>query len=394
VVSCLALSMLATTAWADPPPIRVVSMYDKTGPYQYYGKEINRSFQLGLEYATHGTMQVAGRKIVVIEKDTQLKVDKAKAMAEEAYGDDGADVIVGPVGSAECLAVMRVAAQYKKLVLIPGTPSDSFTGKAFTRYMFRFSRNSTMDAEANAIGIAKPGVFIGTLAQDDVFGHDGITAFRAQATARGATIVDEEYLPSDTNDFSAAATRLFDALKDKPGTKYLFISWAGELNPWGKVHALNPERFNIAISSSARAWGMMGSFKELPGMVGGTYYYFGLPKNPINDWLVTQFKQRYGMPPELNGANSMATGIALVQALEKTGGDTNTEKLISALEGMQLDTAKGKMIIRKEDHQALQSMYLVRIAAIPGIDYGVPELIREIPIDELNVPLQPDLPPH
>ena len=36
---------------------------------------------------------------------------------------------------------------------------------------------------------------------------------------------------------------------------------------------------------------------------------------------------------------------------------TDTEKLIAAMEGLEFDTPKGKMIFRKEDHQALQSMY-------------------------------------
>lgn len=46
----------------------------------------------------------------------------------------------------------------------------------------------------------------------------------------------------------------------------------------------------------------------------------------------------------------MAAGIAIVEALKKTGGDTDTEKLIAAMEGMNFDTSKGKMTFRKEDH--------------------------------------------
>ena len=32
----------------------------------------------------------------------------------------------------------------------------------------------------------------------------------------------------------------------------------------------------------------MEAYKQLPGMEGATYYYYGIPKNPVNDWLVAE----------------------------------------------------------------------------------------------------------
>ena len=32
----------------------------------------------------------------------------------------------------------------------------------------------------------------------------------------------------------------------------------------------------------------MTAYKSLPGMEGATYYYYDIPKNPVNDWLVTE----------------------------------------------------------------------------------------------------------
>jgi branched-chain amino acid transport system substrate-binding protein len=61
--------------------------------------------------------------------------------------------------------------------------------------------------------------------------------------------------------------------------------------------------------------------------------------------------------------------MAIVTALKKTGGDTKTNKLIKAMEGMSFETPKGVMTFRKEDHQAMQSMYHFRIKndpAMPG----------------------------
>ena len=40
----------------------------------------------------------------------------------------------------------------------------------------------------------------------------------------------------------------------------------------------------------------MAAYKQFPGMEGATYYYFGIPKNPVNEAMVAshykQFKSR------------------------------------------------------------------------------------------------------
>ena len=67
---------------------------------------------------------------------------------------------------------------------------------------------------------------------------------------------------------------------------------------------------------------------------------------------------------------------------------TNTNKLIKTMEGMSFETPKGKMTFRKEDHQAMQSMYHFKIKVDPAFAWGVPELVREIKPEEMNVPIR------
>jgi branched-chain amino acid transport system substrate-binding protein len=45
------------------------------------------------------------------------------------------------------------------------------------------------------------------------------------------------------------------------------------------------------------------------------------------------------------------------------------------------------MTFRAEDHQAMQPMYGFRIAVDPKLAWAVPELTREITIDEMKVPV-------
>ncbi|AEI77497.1 substrate-binding domain-containing protein [Cupriavidus necator] len=365
--------------------IRIAHVYDKTGALEAYAKQTQTGLMMGLEYATNGTMTVNGNKLVVIEKDTQGKPDVAKAQLAAAYSDDRADIAVGPTSSGTALAMLPVAEEYKKVLLVEPAVADSITGDKWNRYIFRTGRNSSQDAISNAVALDKPGVQIATLAQDYAFGRDGVKAFKG--ALKNAKIVHEEYLPTSTTDFTAGAQRLFDSLKDKPGRKVIFIIWAGAGNPF-KIADLDPKRYGIEIATGGNILPAMASYKNFPGMEGATYYYFGIPKNKANEWLVSNHYSKFKAPPDFFTAGGMTAGIALVEALKKTSGETGTEKLITAMEGMSFDTPKGKMTFRKEDHQAMQSMYHFKIKVDPAFAWGVPELVREIKPEEMAVPVR------
>lgn len=377
--------MLASPVLADE--IRVAHVYGKTGALEAYAAQSHNGLMLGLEYATGGTMEINGDKIVVIEKDTQIKPDIGKAVLAEAYGDDEADIAVGPVSSGVALAMLPVAQEYEKILIVEPAVADSITGENWNRYIFRTGRNSSQDAISNAVALGGEGVTIATLAQDYAFGRDGVAAFREALASSGATIAHEEYVPTDTTDFTAAAERIFNAMEGVDGKKKLFIIWAGGGNPMGKINAMDPSRFGIEIATGGNILAALKAYKELPGMEGATYYYYEIPKNPVNDWLVKEHMDRFGSPPDFFTAGGMAAGIAVVEAIKKAG-STDTEALITAMEGMEWETPKGTMRFRKEDHQALQSMYHFRTEVQDGKDYGVPVLVREIGIDDMDIPVR------
>ena len=388
VPALIAASLLALTGSTFAQAgkdIRIAHINGKTGPLEAYAKQSSIGFQLGLEYATGGTMMVGGRKLVVIEKDDQGKPDLGKNLLAAAYGDDKVDIAVGTTGSGVALAMLPVAEEYKKVLLVEPAVADSITGDKWNKYVFRTGRNSSQDAIANAVALDKAGVSIATLAQDTAFGKDGVKAFKEALKA--AKIVQEEYLPAATTDFTAGAQRIIDKLKDQPGRKVIFIIWAGAGNPF-KINDLGLKRYGIEIATGGNILPAMAAYKQFPGMEGATYYYFGIPKNKVNEWLVANHYTKHKTPPDFFTAGGMSAGIAVVEALKKTKGETATDKLIAAMEGMSFETPKGKMTFRKEDHQAMQSMYHFKIKDDPAFAWGVPELVREIKPEEMNVPIR------
>ncbi|HTN67639.1 MAG TPA: ABC transporter substrate-binding protein, partial [Burkholderiaceae bacterium] len=153
-----ALAVLCCTAPLHAKDIRIAHVYDKTGPLEAYAKQTQTGLMMGLEYATGGTMAVNGNKLVVIEKDTQGKPDVAKSQLAAAYADDNADIAVGPTGSGVALAMLPVAEEYKKILLVEPAVADAITGDKWNRYIFRTGRNSSQDAISNAVALDKDGV--------------------------------------------------------------------------------------------------------------------------------------------------------------------------------------------------------------------------------------------
>ncbi|MBS0607999.1 MAG: substrate-binding domain-containing protein [Proteobacteria bacterium] len=386
VLAALAAT-LGTPAFSQSGEIRIAHVYSKTGPLEAYGKQTQTGLMMGLEYATGGTMAVNGRKLVVIEKDDQGKPDLGKSLLAAAYSDDKADIAVGPTSSGVALAMLPVAEEYKKILLVEPAVADAITGDKWNKYIFRTGRNSSQDAVSNAVAMDKDGVSIATLAQDYAFGRDGVKAFKD--ALKKARIVHEEYLPQNTTDFTAGIQRVVDALKDKPGRKAIEVIWAGGTPPFNALAAQDlKKRFGIEVFTGGNILPAMASYKNFPGMEGATYYYFGIPKNAVNEALVAAHYKQFKAPPDFFTAGGFSAAMALVTALKATGGDTATSKLIKTMEGMSFETPKGKMTFRKEDHQALQSMYHFKIKVDPAFAWGVPELVREIKPEEMQIPVR------
>jgi branched-chain amino acid transport system substrate-binding protein len=365
-------------------PIKIGVLASTTGALESYGKQTLRGFELGLEYATEGSMEVAGRKIEFVVEDTETKPEVAVQKATKLLEEDKVDFLVGSSSSADTLAVLPLAEEYQKIMVVEPAAADSITGSEFNKYIFRSARNSSQDAVAGAAAIAGKDVKIATLAPDYSFGRDGVAAFKEAAEKLGADIVLEEYADPAATDFTSNIQKIIDAKPD-----YLFVVWAGANSPWKQISDMKVQDKGIKISTGAPDIAALATMEPLVGMEGFTVYYHDLPKNEINDWLVTEHKKRFnGEVPDLFTPGGMSAAISIVEALKKTEGDADSDKLIETMEGMSFETPKGKMTYRPEDHQALQALYAIKLEKKDGVPYPVPVLIRELTPEETAPPVR------
>ena len=387
ILAALAISTALSGAAFAQDAARIALLHGLSGsPLEAYSKQTHTGFEMGLEYATNGTMEVKGKPIELIIKDTQFKPDIARALLAEAYGDDDALIAVGDTSSGVALSMLPVAEEYERILLVEPAVADGLTGPDSNRYVFKTSRNSSMDMQAQALALAPDeNLYVATLAQDYAFGRDGVAAFKSALEGTGANLVAEEYVPQQTTDFTATIERLFNALKDQPGRKVIMI-YVASIDAMTPLASTDPGRFEIELSTGGNILPALAAYKQVPGMEGAIYYYYEAPDNAVNDWLVEEHMARFGTPPDFFTAGGMASAMAIVKALE-TAPNWETETLIETMEGMSFETPKGTMTFRPEDHQALQAMYHFKIKVEDGVDWAIPELVRVIEPDEMDIPI-------
>jgi branched-chain amino acid transport system substrate-binding protein len=362
--------------------IKIGVLASLTGALESYGKQTTRGFELGLKYATDGTMEVAGKKIEYFIEDTETDSKIARQKALSLLDDKKVDFLMGSSSSGDTLAVTPLAEEYETIIVVEPAAADSITGAEYNDYVFRTARNSSQDAFAAAAAVAGDGVKIATLAPDYSFGHDGAKAFIAAAEKLGAELVLEEYADQNATDFTANIQKIIDAKPD-----YLYVVWSGANTPWNQIVDMKLQDHGIMVTTGVADIATLPSMKPLVGMEGFTLYYHGLPDNEVNEWLIEEHKKEYGEVPDLFTAGGMSAAIAIVEALKKTEGDTDSETLIQTMEGMSFETPKGTMTFREEDHQALQEMYSVTLEESDEYDYPVPVLKRVLSPEETAPPI-------
>lgn len=364
--------------------IKIGVLASLTGALETYGNQTKQGFELGLDYATDGSMEVEGKKIEVVYEDTETKPEVAVQKATKLLEEDEVDFLVGSSSSGDTLAVLPLAEEYERIMIVEPAVADSITGSEFNEYIFRTARNSSQDAIAGAKAIGGEGVKIATFAPDYSFGIDGVAAFKEAAEELGSEVVLEEYADPTATDFTSNIQKIIEADPD-----YLFVIWAGANSPWNQISDMKLQEKGIKISTGAPDISALKTMEPLIGMEGFSVYYHSLPDNEVNDWLVDEHKKRYdGALPDLFTPGGMSSAISIVEALKETGGDATADGLIDVMEGMSFETPKGTMTFREEDHQALQTMYAVKLEKQDGVDHPVPVLIRELTPEETAPPIR------
>lgn len=392
-ISAATTSAVNTTEAGDAStkPLVIGMITSRTGPLSYYGDMLEKGFQIGLDYFTKGTNKIGGRDVKVVIEDDGGDANKAVEAARKLVQQSNAEILVGTPSSASALAIAAINdKELKKIFVIDPAASAALTGANYSQYTFHTGRNTDQDAAAGAAfaaTLATKTKKIASLYQDYAFGQDSNKSWKGIATKTSGIQWQEVPVPTSATDFTPYIQKVLDAAPD-----VLIVSWAGATGTKLYQQMKDNDVFNKVIVTGGV--GDTATIKavgdSLIGFQGEMDYWYQFPKNAENDYLVKQYQDKFKAVPDLFSPGGFSAASAIYSALTKSNGDTTPEKLIPIMEGMSFPTPKGTMTFRKEDHQALQTMYIVKMAkdSTGTFTFPIPTLVKEISATDAAPPVR------
>ena len=358
-------------------------MTDKSGALAIYGPSQTQGFYLGLEYATEGTMEVAGRPIRVVEMDNGSDPDTAVTQARELIEAEGADILIGNVSSSAALATIPVAEENDVIYIAEPAAAPAITAENFSPNTFRTSRTSVQDALVMGSGLLGMGETFVQIAPDNAFGIGSACAFYAIVSGGGGQFTTNDtaegcgtiYAPIETTDFTSYINQILDS-----GADVLIVSWAGAgfapmFQQMSQLGVFDEMTVGTGVGDNQT---LAAGYADALGVVGIQVYHYTLPDNEINDWLVERHMEEHGTPPDLWASGGMMAAIMAVEGLEATNGDASAEALRTVYEdNFSFEGPKGTTTIRGSDHVALQTLYFVRVVSVTDAEFRFVELVEE-----------------
>lgn len=373
--------MMADVTCADPVQVGLIT--DETGSLAIYGAHILRSFPLGLEYATGAagtdngdyTSYMLGEcEIQVYVRDDQSTPENTATVARELIEDVGVQVLVGTVSSGATATLQELARENEIPLIVAPAAANDITGVNFNEYTFRTSRNNYQDAVNLCEYLVDEYDTFVQIAPDYAFGYGGAQALRDACTLFGGEFVsDDIFAPIDTTEFTPYMEEMLDSEADA-----FLVTWAG-----GGFVPMMQAATDLGVfdemsmgSSFVDNVVMPAFFSNNIGTTSGILYHYTAVDNEVNDWLVKQTMERFGVPPDLFDADAMNAALLLTEALKATGGDASADALIGAMEGIEFEGPKGDIYIRPEDHVAIQDMYIVTLTNLDDPEFKFFDLVE------------------
>jgi branched-chain amino acid transport system substrate-binding protein len=359
-------------------------------PYDYYGQQEVAGLCLGLAYELGVTnvtqaIQPTSYGYTVTGSGYQFQIyvadygddtgDTALAAnaAVQLVAQDNVQMLQGSSDSDSAIAVAAVAAQYGVTFFAAPAADYDITAQNFNVYTFRLASSTYQDALAGApYAVQHVGKTFALIAPYDSWGFEEVSEWTYVIQNAGGKVVTVQEPPYDASDY----TSYIDNILSSNATVLVPI-WIGTnaLTLYKQLYTLGVyNKMTVSTGFPDETTFNFNLVGQMPVYVGMDKYSFNLPNNPVNTWLinnyVTLFKEDrlpeqspYFFPlPDIFIPDSFATGQAIVAALTMTGGNPAAPGMIQALQGMYLNTPKGPMYIRPQDHQALQDMYVVKLA--------------------------------
>ncbi len=344
---------------AQPKEIVILGIWPQTGAFSDVGPLNDRGMRMALE---ERGMQVLGRPIKYIMRDSATQAGAATRRVEEAVDGEGAKFVIGPWSSGVALAVSEVAKRKKVGHIFSGATED-ISGARCHRYSFQWAASpytaakTVVDSFMKANPKAKRWHL---LVVDYAFGWSVEKYVKEVGKSHGIEFVGVNRHPLGEREFSNYVQK---AAANKPDVVAMVnlgldaVSSAREIFNFG----LTPRIPLIMIWSS----GVEEIIQLAPEIrenlwVGSNFYYTA--DTPMAKEFVKSYRAKFGTPPGYAPAAPYSMTRLLLAGFDKAK-SAEVQDVVKAMEGIEVNDIVGRMRIDPATHQNMRPYFFMRCKA-------------------------------
>ncbi|MBY0431690.1 MAG: ABC transporter substrate-binding protein, partial [Rhodospirillales bacterium] len=336
---------------------------------------------------------VLGRRIEVVSRDDGGKPGDAVRVAEELLNKEKVVLLAGTYFSHVGLAVSDFARQNKVVFLAAEPLTDALTTSRGNAYTFRLRPSTSMQAAMLAEqAAALPARKWAAVAPNYEYGTAAVNSFKALLQARRPDVewVAEQFPALGKIDAGAVSQALAAAAPE----------------------AIFNATFGPDLSNFVREGNQRGLFRNrgvVSMLTGEPEYLEPLKDEAPEGWIVTgypyqaidtpahkvfrqAYETRFKEPPRLGSVVGYNTFKAIAAAITKAG-TTDTPGLVTAMEGLVVETPLGPITFRAGDHQSTMGAFVGKTALRNGkpvmVDWYYADGARYLPPEDEARKLRP-----
>jgi branched-chain amino acid transport system substrate-binding protein len=366
ILTVAALSILPSVAMAQET-VKIGLILPMTGQQASTGKQIDAAVKL---YLAQKGATVAGKKIEVILKDDTSVPDVTKRLAQELVVNEKVAVLAGFGLTPSALATAPIATQAKvpEVVMAAGTSSITEASPFVVRTSFTLAQSAVPMADwAFKNGIKK----VVTMVSDFGPGLDAEKSFAEKFKADGGTIIESLRVPLRSPDFAPVLQKAADTKAD---ALFVFVPSGAGAQFVKQFVERGLEKGGMKLIAT----GDVTDDDQLNGMgdavvgVISAHNYSANHDSAMNKSFVEGFrKANNGLRPNFMAVGGWDGMHLIYEALKKTNGDANGEKLVAAMKGLAWESPRGPISIDPETRDIIQNIYIRKVEKKDGELYNI-----------------------
>ena len=303
---------------------------------------------------------VNGKKLELISRDDNANPGDAVRVAEELISREKVDVLTGTFLSNIGLAITDFANQKKFFFLAAEPLTDKITWQNGNPYTFRLRPSTYMQVamlvpEAAALKKKRWAIIY----PNYEYGQSASATFKAllKKAQPDVEFVAEQATPLGKLEAGSAVQALADA---KPDAVFnvLFGADLTKFVREGNTRSLFQGRDVVSLLTGEPEY--LDPLKdETPnGWIVTGYPWYSI-QTPEHKAFVDAYQKKFNDYPRLGTVVGYATIYSLAEGMKKAK-STDTDKLIAAFKGLQVDTPLGKITYRAQDNQSTMGAFVGR----------------------------------